>query len=140
MRRRKRFTVAITKALLDTHVFLWSAVEPERLSRTVRQLLKRIDVTLYLSVASVWEMSLKQHKGKLNNASDIVVDGQMKALSILPLPISLEHIRALSELPSTKGHKDPFDRLIAAQAMVENLLLITADPAFAGYPQVKIRW
>jgi PIN domain nuclease of toxin-antitoxin system len=140
MRKRKRFTVAITKALLDTHVFLWSAVEPERLSRVARQLLKRTDVTLYLSVASVWEMSLKHDKGKLDNASDIVVDGQMRALSILPLSISLEHIRALAELPSPKGHKDPFDRVIAAQAMVENLPLVTADPAFASYPQVKVRW
>jgi PIN domain nuclease of toxin-antitoxin system len=133
--------VAITKALLDTHVFLWSAVEPERLSRVARQLLKRTDVTLYLSVASVWEMSLKHHKGKLDNASAIVVDGQIRALSILPLSISLEHIRALAELPAPlKGHKDPFDRLIAAQAMVENLPLVTADPAFAGYPRVKLRW
>jgi PIN domain nuclease of toxin-antitoxin system len=56
------------------------------------------------------------------------------------LPISLEHIRALAELPSVKGHQDPFDRLIAAQAMVESLTLVTADPAFAAYPQVKVRW
>lgn len=115
-------------------------MDPERLSRTARLLVKNVDTTLYLSVASVWELSLKHHKGKLDSASDIVVDGQMRALSILPLPISLEHIRALPGLPSLKEHKDPFDRLIAAQAMVENLPLITADPAFADYPQVKIRW
>ena len=130
----------IKALLLDTHTFLWSAVEPERLSRTARTLLKSIEATLYLSVASVWELSLKQHKGKLERATDVVVDGQMKALSILPLPISLEHIRALPGLPSLKGHKDPFDRLIAAQAIVENLPLVTGDPAFANYPQVKVRW
>ena len=133
--------MAITKALLlDTHAFLWSAVEPGRLSRTARMLLKSTDATLYLSVVSVWELSLKHHKGKLDSASDFVVDGQIKALSILPLAISIEHIRALSVLPVVKGHKDPFDRLIAVQAMVENLWLVTADPAFADYPAVKVRW
>ena len=133
--------MATTKVLLlDTHAFLWSAVDPERLSRTARMLLKSTDIMLYLSVASAWELSLKHHKGKLDSASDIVIDGQMKALSILPLPISLEHIRALPGLPSLKGHKDPFDRLIAAQAIVENFPLVTADPAFAGYPQLKVRW
>ncbi len=130
----------IKAVLLDTHAFLWSAIEPERLSRTARALLKNMDATLYLSVASVWELSLKHHKGKLNYASDLVVDGQMKALGIFPLPISLEHVRALSALPTLKGHTDPFDRLIAAQAMVENLPLVSADLAFADYPQVIRRW
>jgi PIN domain nuclease of toxin-antitoxin system len=132
--------VAITKALLDTHVFLWSAVEPERLSRAARALLKNTSITLYLSVASAWELSLKHHKGKLDTAPDAIVDGQMEVLSILPLPITLEHIRALPTLSPLKGHKDPFDRLIAAQAIVENLSLVTADRAFEDYSQVKIRW
>ncbi len=126
--------------LLDTHAFLWSATEPEKLSRAARGLIRNTETTLYLSVASAWELSLKHHKGKLDGASDLVVDGQMKALSVLALPISLAHIRALSGLPNPKGHKDPFDRLIAAQAMVENLPLVTADPAFGDYPQVKVRW
>ncbi len=83
---------------------------------------------------------MKHHKGKLDSASDYVVDGQMEALGILTLPVSLEHVRALSKLPVLKEHKDPFDRLIAAQAIVENFVLLTADPAFVKYPQVMRRW
>jgi PIN domain nuclease of toxin-antitoxin system len=162
--------VATTEALLlDTHAFLWSAVDPERLSRTARRLLRNPAVTLYLSVASLWELSLKHHKGKLESAqaagrgtiqernsrvpgtrsvvrefvmsaADTVVDGQMKALSIIPLSISLDHIRQLPRLPYLKDHKDPFDRLIAAQAIVQNIPLLTADAAFTAYPQIAVRW
>src|SRR5215831_7794287 len=99
MRRWKRSTVATTKAvLIDTHVFLWSALEPERLSRTARRLLRSPNVTLYLSVASVWETTLKRHKGKLAQATNLVVDGQMAALSITPLAITVAHVRALEAL------------------------------------------
>src|SRR5262249_17272358 len=137
MRRWKRSTVATTKAvLLDTHVFLWSALEPERLSRTAARLLQSAGVALYLSVASVLG-NLAQ--GKLAEATDFMLAGQMNALSISPLAITVAHVRALERL-ERNGHKDPFDRLIAAQAMVENLPLVTADPAFRQYAQVKVQW
>jgi len=128
------------RLLLDTHVFLWSALEPERLSRTATRLLCSSGTALYLSVASVWELSLKHQKGKLAEATGLVIDGQMETLSIVPLAITLEHVRGLSSLPLATGHKDPFDRLIAAQAMVEGLTLVTADPAFRKYAQVKVVW
>ncbi len=131
--------MAITKALLDTHVFLWSALQPERLSPAAARLLRSPGVALYLSVASVWETSIKHRKGKLAAATRLVVDGQMEALTITPLAITVAHVWALESL-SSSGHKDPFDRLIAAQAIVENLPLVTADPAFREYAQVKVEW
>jgi PIN domain nuclease of toxin-antitoxin system len=143
MRRPKNFIAATTEALLlDTHAFLWAIFEPERLSRAVRRWLVNPQIKLYLSVASVWEMELKHREGKLN-AEPSVVDTSMRELSVYPLPIAVPHVRALAtlELDSTSiGHKDPFDRLIAAQAVVENLPLVTADAAFAEYSRVEIRW
>lgn len=131
--------VAITEALLlDTHTFLWAIFEPERLSKAARRWLSNPDLELYLSVASVWEIELKHRKGKLK-AEPSVVDVNMLELGIHSLAITVPHVRALGML-SGAGHKDPFDRLIAAQAVVEDLPLVTSDPAFAEYAQVKVRW
>jgi len=143
MRRPRNFIAATTEALLlDTHTFLWAIFEPERLSGAVRRLLANPQIRLYLSVASVWEIELKHRKGKLS-AEPAVVDASMRELSVYPLAIALLHIRALATLETrggSAGHKDPFDRLIAAQSVVENLPLVTADAAFAAYAQVKVRW
>lgn len=125
--------------LLDTHAFLWSILAPEKLSKIARRWLQRLDVRLHVSVASLWEISLKSAKGRLH-APDSVIDGQIADLGILPLSISLAHVRALSTLPFSSTHKDPFDRLIAAQAITEQLPLITADTAFRQYRQVSVIW
>jgi len=125
--------------LLDTHTFLWSIDQPEKLSRAARRLLEDAAITIHLSVVSVWEMSLKTGKGKLD-VPDAVVDSQAAALGIVSLPIRLAHIRALSRLHSAKNHKDPFDRLLAAQSIAENLPLMTSDRAFAQYPSLKTIW
>lgn len=95
-----------------------------------------------MSVASVWEIELKRRKGKLN-AEPSIVDTNIRELSVYPLAITVPHIRALPMLDGGGvfvGHKDPFDRLIAAQAIVENLPLVTADAAFAAYGQMEVRW
>ena len=130
--------MAITEALLDTHAFLWAIFEPKRLSARVRRWLANPALTLHLSVASIWEMELKHRKGKLEAEPD-VVDRHIAALGIQALAITVAHVRALAAL-APGGHKDPFDRLIAAQAIVENLPLITADPAFREYAQVSVAW
>jgi PIN domain nuclease of toxin-antitoxin system len=128
----------MTDALLDTHAFLWAIFDPKRLSRRVERWMTDPAVALHLSVASVWEIELKHRKGKLQ-AHASVVDRHMAALSITPLAITVAHVRALEALDRS-GHKDPFDRLIAAQALVENLPLVTADPAFQEYSQVRVEW
>jgi PIN domain nuclease of toxin-antitoxin system len=93
-------------------------------------------------VASVWEIDLKHRKGKLN-AEPSIVDANIQELGILPLAITVRHVRALATLGAASGstvHKDPFDRLIAAQAVAENLPLVTADSAFAQYSQIRVVW
>ncbi|MGH9625816.1 MAG: type II toxin-antitoxin system VapC family toxin [Bryobacteraceae bacterium] len=128
--------------LLDTHTFLWAIFEPERLSKAVRSWLTNPDMALHLSVASVWEMELKHRKGKLN-ADASLVDANIQDLGVFPLPISLRHVRALGALNGSAAaakHKDPFDRLIAAQAIAEKLPLVTADPVFAEYSDIRVRW
>ena len=130
--------MATTNALLlDTHTFLWAIFEPDRLSKSVQRWLTNPQTILHLSVASIWEMELKHRKGKLQ-AEPAVVDQQIDYLGIHALAIKVAHVRALATLPNS-GHKDPFDRLIAAQAMVENLPLVTADSAFREYG-LEIRW
>jgi PIN domain nuclease of toxin-antitoxin system len=130
---------SISRALLDTHIFLWSAVAPERLKPATSKLLQNTGVQLYLSVASVWELAVKHQKGKLEAATDLIIDGQMKALSIAALPIALDHVRALRGLGVPDTHMDPFDRILAAQAMAENLPLVTYDPAFREY-EIDVRF
>jgi PIN domain nuclease of toxin-antitoxin system len=89
--------------LIDTHAFLWSILEPAKLSRTARRILERPNTRIYLSVASLWEISLKVGRGKLT-APDSVIDAQIASLGIIPLPIGLPHIRALTALNVAEGH------------------------------------
>lgn len=143
MRSRKPFIVATTEALLlDTHAFLWAIFEPERLSEAVRRWLTNPKIALHLSVASVWEIEIKHSKGRLD-ADASLVEADIRDLGVSPLPISLPHVRALGALNGSAAaakHKDPFDRLIAAQAIVEKLPLVTADPVFAEYSEITVRW
>ena len=123
--------MGITDALLDTHAFLWAIFEPKRLSRRVARWLTDPAVVLHLSVASIWEIEFKHRKGKLQ-AEASVVDRHMAALFIAPMAITVAHVRALEALGST-GHKDPFDRLIVAQALVDGMSVVSADPKLDAY-------
>jgi len=117
--------------LLDTHAFLWWATNDDRMNVKTRRLLIDGQNVIYLSLCSAWEISLKQEKLK-----DFVVGILIKKLfsesQFKILPIELNHIAGLNKLP--KIHKDPFDRLLASQAMSEELVLITNDKKLAEYP------
>ena len=120
--------------LLDTHVWIWMGLEPERLGEHTRVALADQRNVLYLSIVSVWEMVIKIGRGKLK----LPLDVQTFVRRFLPvsrttlLQLSLDHIFAVANLPDR--HRDPFDRIIVAQALVEGVGLMTADPGLFSYP------
>lgn len=120
--------------LLDTHIFIWWDSDPTQLSNQARTLCEDADNTLFLSLASVWEMQIKPQLGKLrfNRPLEELVASQQQANGLQILPLELHHIYALAALPP--HHKDLFGRLLIAQARVENLTLVSVDAIFAQYP------
>lgn len=129
----------MTRLLLDTHAFLWWDSDPQRLSATVLALCRDPSVRLLLSLVSVWEMQIKSGLGKLPLTLPLaqIVQEQQARHGLELLPITPAHIYALDSLPP--HHKDPFDRLLIAQAQVENLPLASIDSLFAPYP-VSLIW
>lgn len=119
--------------LLDTHVFLWLAAYPEKLSQKAKQTVQDIENSLFLSIVSLWEMQIKIQLGKLD--IDIPLEelwiGQQAKSQLILLPTKEEHVWKLANLPQI--HKDPFDRLLIAQSLYEKLPLITADETISKY-------
>src|SRR3972149_8144602 len=118
---------------------LGGAVPPANLPAAVLALCQDPIHTLLLSVASVWEMQIKHHLGKLKLSLPLpeIIEAQRRTNGIEVLPIVLEHVLALETLPD--HHRDPFDRLLIAQANVEDATLISSDPMMHKYP-VKLVW
>jgi PIN domain nuclease of toxin-antitoxin system len=126
------------KVLLDTHTFNWLDSEPPKLSDSAAAILTDPSTAVLLSVASVWEILIKQQLGKLTMSLPLeTVLNQQQANGIETLPVMLDHVLALKTLPAT--HKDPFDRLLVAQANVESATILSADPIFKSYP-VNVIW
>ncbi len=126
------------KYLLDAHTFLWWDMSAEKLSPGVSALFQDESNTLLLSLASVWEIQIKQQLGKLKLRVPLAQTiEEQQAHHIELLPITLPHILALEHLPN--HHRDPFDRLLIAQAQVEDMPLLTHDPIFAQYP-IRVIW
>jgi PIN domain nuclease of toxin-antitoxin system len=120
--------------LLDSHVLLWWWFEPDRLSEVVQSLIGDPATPLLVSAATVWELSLKHHQGKLPELAQAIGDlpGLLQADGFQPLPIALAH--GLRAGAYGQPHRDPFDRMLAAQAELERLVLLTADQQFSGFP------
>lgn len=121
------------KLLLDTHLLLWAAGQPERLPAAVRELLEDPGNELVFSAASLWEVAIKNGLGR----DDFQVDARVLRRGLLDngyreLPVTSEHAVAIGGLPPL--HKDPFDRLLVAQSTVEGIVLLTADPLVVQYP------
>jgi PIN domain nuclease of toxin-antitoxin system len=128
------------RLLLDTHVVLWALLVPSRLSRQAAELLQRADSELLVSPASAWEIATKQRLGKLPHAAPIVAAyvAHLAALRAEELPIRSVHaIRAGS---FAVDHRDPFDRMLAAQSSLEGIPLLTNDVAFRLFPDVEAIW
>lgn len=127
------------KLLLDTHTFIWWDSDPAKLSPHVLALCNDPANILLLSVVSVWEMQIKAQLGKLGftrSLTDLVTQ-QQQTNQLDILDVTLSHVLALDGLPAT--HKDPFDRLLVAQANIEGAVLLSRDPIFAEYP-VSVLW
>ena len=124
------------KLLLDTHVLLWALLEPQKLSLTLRNALEDSDNTLVVSAASAWEIATKWRLGKLQHARSVVENYAMALhrLAAVDRPISTAVARraGLWDVP----HRDPFDRLLAAQAIADELVLASTDPAFSQFEGV----
>ena len=117
------------RLLLDTHVALWALGAPETLRRTVRALLEDPRTTVNVSAASVWEVGIKRALGKLESPPDFAAVCIERGFD--PLPIAFDHAELAGELP--RHHADPFDRMLIAQAITEDLELVTQDRAFESY-------
>jgi PIN domain nuclease of toxin-antitoxin system len=121
------------KLLLDTHLLLWAAGEPRRLSKQARALIDSPGNELLFSAASLWEVAIKRGLGR----EDFKVDARLLRRGLLDngyseLPIMSDHVVAIDGLPPI--HKDPFDRILVAQATVEGITLLTIDSLVSQYP------
>ena len=127
------------KVLLDTHAFIWWDSAPEKRSPQARAACQERTNLLLLSVASAWEMQIKLQIGQLYLRLPLaeVIVSQQQTNDLQVLPVTLSHVLALQSLPA--HHKDPFDRLLIAQANAEAGPVISHDPVFAHYP-VKVLW
>jgi PIN domain nuclease of toxin-antitoxin system len=119
--------------LLDTHLLLWAAGPIERLSSEARALIDDLDNEVVFSTGSIWEVAIKYSRGR----ADFQVDPQILRRGLLDnlyreLPVTGEHAVAVASLPPL--HKDPFDRILVAQSVVEGITLLTTDPLVAQYP------
>ena len=122
----------VLKILLDTNIVLWTAVTSKRLSREAKRIIERAE-SVHVSSVSIWEIGTKVALGKL----EVDVDELLRTLndrSFEQLPVTWEHARVFSWLPV--HHRDPFDRMLVAQAMSEPLILLTHDETLSAYGDI----
>ncbi len=118
------------RLLLDTHVLLWWLADDRRLGRRTRQIIADPNNMVFVSAASIWEIAIKAGLGRLKVDVDVLASG-LEANGLMSLPIAAAHAADVFHLPLL--HRDPFDRMLIAQARTEKLQLVTRDPQFAEY-------
>lgn len=124
--------------LLDTHVLLWMLDDKEQLSKTVTNIVTNRSNQLYVSTASFWELAVKKSIGKLVLSRSLLsILDNLPELSIQVLPIKSIHVLPIETL--RQFHRDPFDRIIITQAMVEEFTIISKDAVFPYYP-ISVIW
>jgi len=128
------------KLILDTHAMLWWWSDPDRLPPTALSQLSDGANTVLASAVSAYEIAYKHQLGKLSLPTGLLADFENAVADErwTPLPISTAHSLLAGQLASP--HRDPFDRLLAAQAILEDAVLVTADPAFSSFSNIKILW
>lgn len=127
------------KLLLDTHTFIWWEIQRAKLLPTALAACEDFGNELWLSIAGLWEMQIKMQTGKVSFQRPLpqMVAEQQQRNGLQLLSVNPAHIYALGQLPP--HHKDPFDRMLIAQAQQENMPLVSLDPVFAAYP-VQLIW
>jgi PIN domain nuclease of toxin-antitoxin system len=127
------------KLLIDTHVLIWLIEGSENLSQSAKEAIENEDNSLYLSIASLWEMTIKMSLGKLQLGIplDRVMENYILPTKIDILPIHLNHLLVLRDLPL--HHRDPFDRLLISQSQSEGLTLVSEDRIFRDY-SIQLLW
>lgn len=119
------------RVLLDTHLLLWALGRPMRIPASARRLIEASEV--YVSASSIWEIAIKSALGKLAaDPADVIA--ALEPAGFLPLAVTAEHAAHVARLPAI--HRDPFDRLLVAQALTEPMHLLTTDAVLAGYGPV----
>ncbi len=118
------------RLLLDTHALIWALEEPERLSARARTAISAEDAEVFVSVVSPWEMAIAKSRGRLQVPDDLESQLAQKRFDLLP--VLLRHAAAVASMPH--HHRDPFDRMLVAQAQVDGLTIVTADRKLRDYP------
>jgi PIN domain nuclease of toxin-antitoxin system len=123
------------KLLLDTHTLIWMATDPGQLSEPAATAITDPTHDVYVSAVSGWEISIKRARGRLRFPD--VNREMLRALRLTELPVTLRHTAGIAALPD--HHRDPFDRMLVAQARTDDLTIVTRDPAIASY-DVAVHW
>jgi PIN domain nuclease of toxin-antitoxin system len=129
----------VTRILLDTHVLIWSLYEPARLSDDARAAIEKVENVRLVSAATAWELSTKVRLGKLEMARELFASyhDHLVTFQATELVVTSKHSLLAGSFAQT--HRDPFDRILAAQALLEGVPLVTADPALSQFP-ISILW
>jgi len=127
------------RLLLDTHAFLWWVADDERLSPRAAALIAEPSNEVLVSAAIAWEVVVKSALGRVEVPTpvDRFLTDQIEANAFIPLPIHMRHALGLAALPQI--HRDPFDRILVAQAVAEDLTIVSRDRVMGGYP-VTVEW
>jgi PIN domain nuclease of toxin-antitoxin system len=121
------------RILLDTHIWLWALTDAALLPNLLLARLRSSRDSFHISAASAWEIAIKASLGRLRLPADAptFLRGAMRDMPVTELPVSIAHAARVAELPL--HHRDPFDRIMIAQAQIEGLAIMTVDPAFRAY-------
>ena len=127
----------MTNLLLDTHAFIWYSEDDSKLPESIKTEIETAD-KVYISIASLWEIAIKLSIGKLSLRSNYeLIESSLEPAGIILLPISFADTVRVMNLPL--HHRDPFDRILIAQAINNSLTLVSCDAAFTAYP-IQLRW
>jgi PIN domain nuclease of toxin-antitoxin system len=126
----------VRRFLLDTHVFVWLVESPGELSHEIIRTLGDMENEVMVSAASFWEIAMNRNRGRMKFSQDVATS--LRAMHFIELPVTGAHYEAAVALPEI--HKDPFDRLLVAQALSEGMVLVTRDKLLAAYnvPMVRV--